>query len=355
MAKRPQGGLPTGGQGKLNTSDLIEIEAIKRVKYRYIRCLDQKLWDEMATCFTDDAVAAYSGGKYRYEGRDAIIEFLTRSMGADTFHSSHRVHQPEIDLTGPDTATGTWAMDDVVVMTDWQLTVRGAAFYTDEYLQGRRRVEDRPDRLQAHLRGDAAPGRRRRPAAHRQLVDDRRRQQHRRLRRRATGGPEGKDAPADGSRPRPELASRLHDRRHGSAHLPAGHRPRRAAGRHRAVPGVEPRPLGAAARPVRLGQPGQGPVPAPSRSSWPSSSACTWPPPSRCSSTSGATGTASSAASSARCAIASIGRRRRRPAGLAARARHHPGRARRPGLRALAADGLRQARRRPPSSSSSTA
>jgi SnoaL-like domain len=119
----------------VDLQDLIEIEEIKRLKYRYIRCLDQKLWDEMGTCFVDDAVALYSGGKYRYEGRAAIIEFLSRSMGADTFHSSHRVHQPEIDLTSATTATGTWAMDDVVVMTDWQLTVRGAAFYTDEYVK----------------------------------------------------------------------------------------------------------------------------------------------------------------------------------------------------------------------------
>jgi hypothetical protein len=28
--------------------DLVEVEAIKRLKYRYMRCLDQKLWDEMA-------------------------------------------------------------------------------------------------------------------------------------------------------------------------------------------------------------------------------------------------------------------------------------------------------------------
>ncbi len=107
----------------VNTADLLELEAIKRVKYRYMRCLDQKEWAEMATCFTDDAVAAYSGGKYTYEGPQAIVDFLVRSMGADTFHSSHRIHQPEIDLTGPDTATGTWAMDDVVVMVDWDLTL----------------------------------------------------------------------------------------------------------------------------------------------------------------------------------------------------------------------------------------
>ena len=117
----------------MTPADLVEIELIKRLKYKYMRCLDQKLWDEMATCFTEDAVAAYSGGKYRYEGREAILEFLTTSMGAETFLSAHRVHQPEIDLTSPTTAVGTWAMDDVVVMTDWNLTIRGAAFYEDRY------------------------------------------------------------------------------------------------------------------------------------------------------------------------------------------------------------------------------
>lgn len=113
--------------------DLLDLEAIKRVKYAYLRCLDQKLWEEMATLFTEDAVASYSGGRYTYEGRDEIVAFLVRNMGAETMHSSHRCHHPEIDLTGPDTAVGVWALEDVVVMTDWELTVRGAAFYTDEY------------------------------------------------------------------------------------------------------------------------------------------------------------------------------------------------------------------------------
>ena len=113
--------------------DLLDLEAIKRVKYKYLRCLDQKLWADMAEVFTEDAVASYSGGKYSYEGRDAILDFLVKNMGAETMHSSHRCHHPEIDLKGPDTAIGVWALEDVVVMTDWELTVRGAAFYTDEY------------------------------------------------------------------------------------------------------------------------------------------------------------------------------------------------------------------------------
>ena len=35
--------------------DLQELEAIKRLKYRYCRTLDLKCWDELAACLTDDA------------------------------------------------------------------------------------------------------------------------------------------------------------------------------------------------------------------------------------------------------------------------------------------------------------
>jgi hypothetical protein len=115
--------------------DLVELEAIKRLKYRYMRCVDQKLWDELAECFVEDATSAYGGGKYSYEGRDAILEFLRDAMGADTFHSSHQVHQPEIDFTSETTATGIWALEDIVIDLKWNITIRGAAFYYDEYVK----------------------------------------------------------------------------------------------------------------------------------------------------------------------------------------------------------------------------
>ena len=115
--------------------DLAEIEAIKRLKYKYMRCLDQKRWDEMAECFVPEATASYGGGRYEYDSRDAILGFLRESMGAESFLSSHRVHHPEIDLLGPDRARGTWALEDVVIETRFEITIRGAAFYEDEYVK----------------------------------------------------------------------------------------------------------------------------------------------------------------------------------------------------------------------------
>lgn len=112
---------------------LLAIEDIARLKYRYLRGLDQKRWDEVAGCFLPDATASYSGGKYAFDGRDAILDFLTRAMGREDFLSSHRCSHPEIDVQSATSATGTWSLDDTVIIGEHDLVVHGAAFYRDEY------------------------------------------------------------------------------------------------------------------------------------------------------------------------------------------------------------------------------
>jgi hypothetical protein len=118
----------------MTPEDLVEIERIKRLKYRYLRCLDQKLWEELGSCFTADAIAEYSNGKYRHEGRDAIVEWISTAMASERMLTSHRCHHPEIDLTSPTTATGVWALEDTVVHDEFGVTIRGAAWYVDEYV-----------------------------------------------------------------------------------------------------------------------------------------------------------------------------------------------------------------------------
>ena len=116
-------------------TDLRELEAIKRLKYKYLRCLDQKRWSELAECFTETATSAYSGGKFSFEGRDAIMAFLENAMSADSFLSSHTVHHPEIEITSETTARGIWALHDTVIETNANIVIRGAAFYEDEYVK----------------------------------------------------------------------------------------------------------------------------------------------------------------------------------------------------------------------------
>lgn len=112
---------------------LVARDAIARLKYRYLRDLDQKDWDELRGCFTEDATAAYGGGAINLTGREEIMAFLQRAMGREDLLTSHRCHHPEIDLVPPDEATGVWALDDVVVVGEHDMIVHGAAFYTDRY------------------------------------------------------------------------------------------------------------------------------------------------------------------------------------------------------------------------------
>jgi uncharacterized protein (TIGR02246 family) len=119
----------------MTPEDLVEIEAIKNVKYRYLRAVDTRDWDLLATTLTEDATSAYSSGKLSYEGRDAIIEFLSGSMPAGDMLTSHKVHHPEIELTGPTTATARWGLEDVVIIVPANLTLRGAAYYEDRMVK----------------------------------------------------------------------------------------------------------------------------------------------------------------------------------------------------------------------------
>ena len=119
----------------MTPEDLVELERIKQLKYRYLRCLDLKRWDELADVLTPDAEASYGGGAYPFSGRDEILAFLERAMGSEEVLSSHTCHHPEITLTSPTTATGTWALNDTVLLLAFDLTVRGSAFYEDEYVK----------------------------------------------------------------------------------------------------------------------------------------------------------------------------------------------------------------------------
>ena len=90
---------------------LEEVEAIKRLKYRYWRFLDLKQWDDLASLFAADATVAYGDGKYTFTGVDSIMDFLRRSLGWESGSITlHHGHHPEIELLGDDAASGIWAL-----------------------------------------------------------------------------------------------------------------------------------------------------------------------------------------------------------------------------------------------------
>jgi hypothetical protein len=115
-------------------SVLEDIEAIKKLKYRYFRHLDSKEWDELGALLTDDAVCKYDEGKYSYDGRDAILAFLREALDNPKIVTMHHGHHPEIEVDG-DRATGVWYLEDYVVFSDLGNALHGTAFYSDEYVK----------------------------------------------------------------------------------------------------------------------------------------------------------------------------------------------------------------------------
>jgi hypothetical protein len=119
----------------MNLAALAALEAVKRLKYRYLRCVDTKNWDEMADVLAVDATADYGTPTYghplSFTGREAILEFLRDKLGPDII-TVHAAGQPEIDIDGT-TATGTWCFQDTVIATEHRVVIVGAAFYEDRY------------------------------------------------------------------------------------------------------------------------------------------------------------------------------------------------------------------------------
>ena len=107
-----------------------DIEEIKKLKARYFRALDTKDWDLYEAVFAPEAVIDLTlAHGQRFESRDAFMEYA-RAM--KIVQSVHHGHNPEIDLTGPDTATGIWALEDYNIWEDGTQN-HGWGHYMDTY------------------------------------------------------------------------------------------------------------------------------------------------------------------------------------------------------------------------------
>jgi hypothetical protein len=129
---------------------LLDIEAIKQLKARYFRLMDTKQWDEWGQVFATDCVMDVPEAGMVNNGREEIVRTVSGLLeGARTCHHGH---MPEIEITGPDTARGIWAMFDYV---EWSASesgdrvgLQGFGHYLEEYVReeghwriGRTRLE----------------------------------------------------------------------------------------------------------------------------------------------------------------------------------------------------------------------
>ena len=107
-----------------------DVEEIKKLKARYFRTLDTKDWGAYREVFADDVVVDLStaGGEV-WRGIEAFMEYV---RGLTLVQSVHQGHMPEIDLTSETTATGIWALNDIII---WSSGMRldGYGHYHETY------------------------------------------------------------------------------------------------------------------------------------------------------------------------------------------------------------------------------
>jgi hypothetical protein len=129
----------------MSLEELIAFHEIGQVKYRYMRGVDSQDWDLVESCFAANASSWYDSGKLATTGAKEIAAMLKHYMFS-SMYTTHIALHPEIKLTSPTTATGTWRMQDIVVYTKKEADslipginggeeLVGAGYYHDEYVK----------------------------------------------------------------------------------------------------------------------------------------------------------------------------------------------------------------------------
>ena len=115
--------------------DLVAIEQIRQLKYRYFRTLDLKELDDFGDCLTEDVVARYGtqamDKPLHFDNRADVVAFMSGNLGPGII-SVHIANHPEIEVDG-DHATGSWGFEDTVIVPDFKVQIRGGGYYRDDY------------------------------------------------------------------------------------------------------------------------------------------------------------------------------------------------------------------------------
>lgn len=119
----------TGSTSADHVASWRDHEDVKQLKYRYLRTLDTKAWDDFEACFLPEATADYNG--LVFADRAALVDYMRANLG-EGMVTLHQVHHPEISIDG-DTATARWYLQDKVIVAAFGFMLEGAAFYEDRY------------------------------------------------------------------------------------------------------------------------------------------------------------------------------------------------------------------------------
>ena len=111
---------------------LEDIEAIKKLKHRYLRCLDGKLWEEMDECLANDIETSYFNDEMKTSGKEETMNFFRIGL-SDDLVALHHGHHPEIEVTSDTTAKGIWGLYNYMIDKNGNRSQRVGGIYHETY------------------------------------------------------------------------------------------------------------------------------------------------------------------------------------------------------------------------------
>jgi hypothetical protein len=123
------------------TERLAAMEDIKALKARYFRCMDMKDWPGLQAVFAPDVVADFRDSTGTRDEtlltHGAALYIRNLAPILQNIVTTHHGHMPEIEITSATTATGIWAMEDLLWVQDGApvpyKTMRGFGHYHETY------------------------------------------------------------------------------------------------------------------------------------------------------------------------------------------------------------------------------
>lgn len=115
---------------------LMDMEAIRQLKYAYFRCVDTANLEEMATLCHDDLQVHFIGGSYEWklQSKQEYLDIMAVSFTKQSV-GHHNGHHPEIQMLSETEATAIWYLGDNMWSLGRNYFTTGTALYWDRYLK----------------------------------------------------------------------------------------------------------------------------------------------------------------------------------------------------------------------------
>jgi hypothetical protein len=135
-------GLPLEASGggieelRADIQRLMDLEAIRQLKYAYFRCVDTCNLEELPGLLHEDVAVHFTGGNYewKFQGRDEYVKNIGMAFSREAV-GQHNAHHPEIQLLSDTEATAIWYLADNMWILNHNAMTHGTALYWDRYLK----------------------------------------------------------------------------------------------------------------------------------------------------------------------------------------------------------------------------